>query len=292
MDTEYSAATAGNLFQLFVCLALIGMLAAFFSVFQVRYVPSSHGSAMAVAPRYSATPLQQIFRGLVRIPDFGFGTPSAPPASDVSPDEDKLPPAALIDRWDPFIKEASQRYSIPELWIRTIIHIESGGRTMLLGRPITSGAGAMGVMQLMGQTYQEMSTRNGLGSDPYNVHDNILAGTAYLRELYNRYGYPHLFAAYNAGPGVLEAHLLHGRRLPEETQKYLRMAMNGTSDAAPAKADAVDLGAAKAAAAKKTANAKHAPSAPAKTAHAAHAPVPAHVTHSAGRTRVAAVYAS
>jgi hypothetical protein len=88
----------------------------------------------------------------------------------------------------------------------------------------------MGVMQLMRDTYKEVSERNGLGSDPHNVHDNILAGTAYLHDLYSKYGYPMLFAAYNAGPGVLEAHLFHHKRLPAETQNYVKMAMAGASD--------------------------------------------------------------
>ena len=48
-----------------------------------------------------------------------------------------------------------------------------------------------------------MSEQHDLGPDPYNVRDNILAGTAYLRELYTRFGYPRLFAAYNAGPDNL-----------------------------------------------------------------------------------------
>lgn len=139
-----------------------------------------------------------------------------------------MPPAELINRWEPYIKEASARFSIPEKWIRTVIRIESGGRTTCFGRPIVSNAGAMGVMQLEGGTYKEISARNGLGSDPYDVHDNILAGTAYLRELYNRFGYPQLFEAYNAGPGVFEKHIMHGISLPAETENYVREAVMDT----------------------------------------------------------------
>jgi soluble lytic murein transglycosylase-like protein len=81
-------------------------------------------------------------------------------------------------------------------------------------------------MQLMRGTYKSISQRDGLGSDPQNVHDNILAGTAYLRDLYNRFGYPGVFAAYNAGPGAV----MHHRNLPVETQNYVKMAMAGASD--------------------------------------------------------------
>ncbi len=49
----------------------------------------------------------------------------------------------------------------------------------------------------------------------------ILAGAAYLRELYDRYGSPGFLAAYNAGPGRYDEHLTAGRALPHETQLYV-----------------------------------------------------------------------
>jgi soluble lytic murein transglycosylase-like protein len=72
---------------------------------------------------------------------------------------------------------------------------ESGGRTVLDGRLITSRAGAVGLMQVMPDTYQEMRRAHGLGPDPHDPRDNILAGTAYLRAMYVRYDHPGLFAA-------------------------------------------------------------------------------------------------
>ncbi len=105
-----------------------------------------------------------------------------------------------------------------------MIRIESGGRTIAMGQPLISSAGAIGVMQLMAKTYNDMRLRHGLGSDPSDVRDDVLAGTAYLRELYERYGYPSLFAAYNAGPARLEQHLRDGAPLPLETIAYLQLA--------------------------------------------------------------------
>ncbi len=119
----------------------------------------------------------------------------------------------LANPLDPIISEASQRFAIPEEWIRRVIRIESGGRTIAMGQPLTSSTGAIGVMQLMAKTYNDMRLRHGLGSDPSDVRNNILAGTAYLREMYERYGYPGLFAAYNAGPARLEKYL-RSRRTP------------------------------------------------------------------------------
>jgi soluble lytic murein transglycosylase-like protein len=126
-----------------------------------------------------------------------------------------------LDRWQPFIAEASARFAIPKPWIRAVIVAESGGRTTLDGHPITSSAGAMGLMQVMPDTYEELRRRHGLGRDPHDPRDNILAGTAYLRALYERFGFPGLFAAYNAGPGRYQEHLTDGRPLPRETRAYL-----------------------------------------------------------------------
>jgi hypothetical protein len=75
-------------------------------------------------------------------------------------------------------------------------------------------------MQIMPETWADLRLRYGLGNDPYDPRDNILAGAAYLRELHDRYGSPGFLAAYNAGPTHYEEHLA-GRPLPAETQAYL-----------------------------------------------------------------------
>jgi hypothetical protein len=79
----------------------------------------------------------------------------------------------------------------------------------------------MGLMQIMPGTWSELRSRYGLGADPYDPHDNIIAGAAYLRELYDRYGDRGFLAAYNAGPGRYEEHLATGRPLPSETLSYV-----------------------------------------------------------------------
>jgi hypothetical protein len=146
------------------------------------------------------------------------------PAIPVSDDDGAASSAALdtrLHRWQAFIREASRRFGLPEAWIRAVMAAESGGRQTLDGQPITSSAGAMGLMQVMPETYDEMRLRHGLGVDPYDPRDNILAGAAYLRLLYDRYGYPGFFAAYNAGPARFDDYLMRGVLLPEETRRYL-----------------------------------------------------------------------
>ena len=115
-----------------------------------------------------------------------------------------------------FVTEASKRFALPERWIRAVMHAESSARPRA-----RSERGAMGLMQIMPKTWTELRARYGLGADPYDPRDNILAGAAYIRELHDRYGAPGFLAAYNAGPGRYERHLATGRPLPDETQAYV-----------------------------------------------------------------------
>ena len=132
-----------------------------------------------------------------------------------------------VERWRDLITEAAARFGISAAWIHDIIRAESGGLATLDGRPITSPAGAMGLMQIMPRTYADLRERYRLGGDPYDAHDNIMAGAAYLREMFDRYGYPNLFVAYNAGPARLEAYLRRGEALPRETVNYVGRVVSG-----------------------------------------------------------------
>ena len=113
------------------------------------------------------------------------------------------------------IAEAAQRFELPPAWIRSVMRAESDGDPRS-----TSPKGAMGLMQLMPETWSELRVRHRLGNDPYDPHDNIIAGAAYIRLLYDRYGTPGWIAAYNAGPRRYEASL-KGRPLPPETRAYV-----------------------------------------------------------------------
>ena len=128
----------------------------------------------------------------------------------------------LLDRWNLLVAQAARRFAVPAPWIRAVMQTESGGRTMSAPfKPITSRVGAMGLMQLMPATYAQMRGQYHLGSNPYNPHDNVIAGVAYLEWLHHKYGYPAMFAAYNDGPGHLEQRLTKGGLLPAETRNYI-----------------------------------------------------------------------
>ncbi|WP_086653364.1 lytic transglycosylase domain-containing protein [Acetobacter malorum] len=130
-------------------------------------------------------------------------------------------PGPAEDPWGPYIRQAAKRFAIPDTWIRAVMQQESGGKQYLNGGLTTSGAGAMGLMQLMPATYADMQSQYGLGGDPYNPKDNILAGAAYIRLMYDRYGAPGFLAAYNAGPDRVDDYLNNGRHLPDETVNYV-----------------------------------------------------------------------
>lgn len=142
-------------------------------------------------------------------------THGAPAAEWQRPDS-PTPPGPTQDPWAPWIQQASQRFDVPERWIREVMRQESGGRAHA-----TSRVGAMGLMQVMPGTYAELQRRHGLGNDPYHPWDNIMAGTAYIRQMYDLYGSPGFLAAYNAGPRRLEDYLWGNRGLPDETRNYV-----------------------------------------------------------------------
>ena len=81
-----------------------------------------------------------------------------------------------------------------------------------------SGAGALGLMQLMPETARE------LGVDPQNPHQNAEGGAQYLRDLLAKYeGSPDqvllALAAYNAGPAAVDRY--HGVPPYRETREYI-----------------------------------------------------------------------
>lgn len=146
------------------------------------------------------------------LPGIAHGEEAGAPANSIP----------TIERWRPIIAEASRRFGVPQAWIAAVMKAESRGNTHLNGRPITSHAGAMGLMQLMPGTWAAMRRQHGLGDDPHDPRDNIMAGTAYLRAMHDRFGYPGLFAAYNAGPARYAEHLRTAKPLPAETRGYIQ----------------------------------------------------------------------
>ncbi|MFT8421827.1 MAG: lytic transglycosylase domain-containing protein [Gluconacetobacter sp.] len=126
------------------------------------------------------------------------------------------PTIARAQDFDDLVRQAADRNAIPAMWVRAVLQAESASDPYAV-----SDAGAMGLMQIMPGTWKEVRRALNLGADPFDPHDNIAAGAAYLRWPHDRYGDAGFLAAYNAGPGRYDDHLATGRPLPTETISYV-----------------------------------------------------------------------
>lgn len=176
-----------------------------------RRSPSSFPAGIRRAAIRSAVPMVAI---LLMSAAFGAGTTARAEPVVAMPTKN----ASAADPYAGFVLEAAHRFGVPAAWISAVIAMESDGDPLAL-----SPRGAVGLMQIMPDTWIGLRARHGLGADPYEPRDNILAGAAYLRELHDRYGAPGFLAAYNAGPARYDEYLATGRELPEETQLYVAM---------------------------------------------------------------------
>jgi hypothetical protein len=154
----------------------------------------------------------RLFRHFVAVLLLVGGSVPSPTAA-----QDRSPSATLATHpYAAHVAEAARRFGIPEAWIWAVMRVESNGNARAFSR-----AGAMGLMQIMPATWAELRAIYGLGPDPFDVRDNIMAGAAYLCAMHDRYGDPAaMLAAYNAGPGRYDEYL-RGRPLPPETRAYL-----------------------------------------------------------------------
>lgn len=119
--------------------------------------------------------------------------------------------------WRPVFEEKSQRAGISSAWAYGVARSES-----LFMPDVSSGAGAVGLMQLMPGTGRQTAGRAGIPFrgqqtllDPAS---NVALGTTYLAEMLARYGNHRVLAtaAYNAGPGRVDRWLPEGEQLPAD----------------------------------------------------------------------------
>lgn len=170
-----------------------------------------HGAGPATGSLPSAGKGLLLLSGLLA---FGISLPVFPASASAQATTTETQSA--VDIYTAYVTEASQRFGLPERLLRAVMTAESDG----IVRAVSS-KGAMGLMQIMPDTWIELSAQYRLGNDPFDPRDNILAGAAYLRELHDQYGSPGFLAAYNAGPGRYDEYLVSGRSLPPETRNYV-----------------------------------------------------------------------
>lgn len=128
----------------------------------------------------------------------------------------------LSSPYDDIFREAAQTYGVPEALLKAIGMTESN-----FNQNVISGAGAIGVMQLM------PSTAASLGVDPYDARQNIMGGAKYIAGNIEQFkDYPNglelAIAAYNAGPGAV---IKYGYQIPPyaETQNYVKKVLGYVS---------------------------------------------------------------
>ncbi|MCF7809416.1 lytic transglycosylase domain-containing protein [bacterium] len=114
------------------------------------------------------------------------------------------------------IDEAAAKYGVDSSLVSAVIHCESGGNPYAV-----SSRGAKGLMQLLDSTGSELGV-----TDPFDKVQNVHAGTAYLKQLLDRFdnNVEHALAAYNAGPEAVVKY--NGVPPYKETQNYVNRVLS------------------------------------------------------------------
>lgn len=121
----------------------------------------------------------------------------------------------LTSVYDEYFALAAATYQVPEALLKAMAKVESD-----FNPNAVSGAGAVGIMQLMPATAANLGVTN-----PYDPKENIMGGAKYIGEMLRTFSaYPNgldlALAAYNAGPGAVRR---AGYRIPQngETPAYV-----------------------------------------------------------------------
>jgi len=115
-------------------------------------------------------------------------------------------------RYEELISTVARSFGLSPTVVKSVIEVESGYNPNAL-----SPKGAMGLMQIMPQTAQDLGV-----NDPWDPAENIRAGTRYLSWLLRKYNgnLSLALAAYNAGPAAVDS--FGGIPPYQETTEYVK----------------------------------------------------------------------
>jgi soluble lytic murein transglycosylase-like protein len=134
------------------------------------------------------------------------------------------PPDARSERFDAYIDENAKAQAVDPDLVRAVIQAESAFNPVAV-----SPKGAMGLMQLMPATAEELGVMN-----PFDPAENIRGGVVYLKRLLTRYDQKVelALAAYNAGPGAVDK---YGQTVPpyRETRDYVKKITKNSTPVKP-----------------------------------------------------------
>ncbi len=143
---------------------------------------------------------------------------------------DKLDRAGHPLKYTEYVERYAEQYKVPPVICYAVIKTESG-----FDSSAKSAAGAIGLMQLMPETFEYLCSLSGDEYETgmlYDPETNIRFGIYYLSRLYDRFGvWDTVFAAYNCGPTRVDTWIREGKadeggrltEIPiEETKNYVR----------------------------------------------------------------------
>ncbi|MCC0718107.1 lytic transglycosylase domain-containing protein [Clostridioides sp. ZZV14-6105] len=119
------------------------------------------------------------------------------------------------------VEQASKKYNVDANLIKAIIKVESD-----FNPNTVSSAGAKGLMQLMPENCRDLGV-----TDPFNIEQNIDAGTRHIKEYIDMFGgsIEMGLMAYNGGPGRMKSRGVESisdlYKMPKETQNYIPKVM-------------------------------------------------------------------
>ncbi len=171
------------------------------------------------AADYLANPVKMKTDMKIEIPNFILKSESGKTENLITPNpqkekkgkSEKTAPRSVDNNIELSIEKASIKYDLPSDLIKAVIKAESDFQVKA-----ESSAGALGLMQLMPATAEELGVK-----DPFDIDQNIDGGTRYLRNMMDRFGNDprKALAAYNAGPGTVERY--NGKVPYKETRHYV-----------------------------------------------------------------------